>query len=119
KPYSKPYSKPYIEKEDKSSKNKKFEKPTIAEIENYCKEINSNINAHNFYDFYESKGWLIGKNPMKCWKACVRTWERNTKGVKSDAGFTSNKLVTEVDSRENATRNKATVDKWGIETNRL
>lgn len=61
-------------------KEKSFTKPSLEEIENYCKERNNNINANNFYDFYESKNWYVGKNKMKDWKACVRTWEqRNTK----------------------------------------
>ena len=57
-------------------KERKFKKPTIEEIENYCEERNNGISANNFYDFYESKGWKIGKEPMKDWKACIRTWER-------------------------------------------
>lgn len=58
--------------------NKKFKKPTAEEVRNYCKEIEANINADGFIDFYESKGWLIGKNLMKDWKAAVRTWVRNS-----------------------------------------
>ena len=42
----------------------------------YCDERKNNVDADKFIDFYESKGWLIGKNPMKDWKACVRTWEK-------------------------------------------
>ncbi len=62
------------------SNNKgRFKKPTILEISNYCIERKNNIDAETFYDFYESKDWKIGKNKMKAWKACVRTWEkRNT-----------------------------------------
>ena len=55
---------------------KKFKKPTIEEIESYCRERNNNIDANAFYDYYESKGWMVGKNKMKDWKASVRTWER-------------------------------------------
>lgn len=55
---------------------KKFNKPTIEEIAEYCKERNNGINANAFYDFYESKDWYVGKNKMKDWKACVRTWEQ-------------------------------------------
>ena len=55
---------------------KKFIKPTIEEIIEYCKERNNSINANAFYDFYESKNWYVGKNKMKDWKACVRTWEQ-------------------------------------------
>lgn len=60
----------------KESKKKKFKKPTIEEIEQYCIERNNGINSEAFYDFYESKDWFVGKNKMKDWKACVRTWEK-------------------------------------------
>jgi hypothetical protein len=62
------------------SNNKgRFIKPTVNEIAEYCIERKNNIDAETFYDFYESKDWKIGKNKMKAWKACVRTWEkRNT-----------------------------------------
>ena len=67
---------------------KKFVKPTINEIQEYCIERNNGINAEAFYDFYESKNWYVGKNKMKDWKACVRTWEqRNNKGVSVPSWF--------------------------------
>lgn len=65
-----------IEKENIKRKN--FIKPTIEEIEEYCKERNNGINANAFYDFYESKDWYVGKNKMKDWKACIRTWEQRS-----------------------------------------
>ena len=58
---------------------RKFKKPTIEEIKDYCIERNNGINAEAFYDFYESKDWYVGKNKMKDWKACVRTWEKREK----------------------------------------
>ena len=61
----------------KEYKERKFKKPTLDEVEEYCKERNNNINAQKFIDFYESKGWKVGKTPMKDWKACIRTWEGN------------------------------------------
>ena len=60
-------------------KRKIFKKPTIEEINEYCKERNNGIDAEAFYDFYESKDWYVGKNKMKDWKACVRTWEKRNK----------------------------------------
>ena len=54
----------------------RFKKPTVKDILSYCIERNNNIDAETFYDFYESKDWKIGKTKMKCWKACVRTWEK-------------------------------------------
>jgi hypothetical protein len=56
----------------------RFIKPTMDELRNYCKERKNSVNTDNFFDFYESKGWMIGKNKMKDWKAAVRTWERNS-----------------------------------------
>ena len=67
------------------SNNKgRFKKPTVNDVNDYCKERNNNIDAETFYDFYESKDWKIGKSKMKDWKACVRTWEKRqgkTKGM--------------------------------------
>ena len=60
---------------EKSTK-RKFDKPTIEQIQKYCIERNNGINAEAFYDFYESKNWYVGKNKMSDWKACVRTWEQ-------------------------------------------
>lgn len=66
----------------------KFVKPTIEEIQDYCIERSNGINANAFYDFYESKDWMVGKNKMKDWKACVRTWEtREKKEKKSSKDF--------------------------------
>jgi len=59
--------------------NKYFTKPSVFEIKFYCEERKNNINAESFYDFYESKGWKVGKSKMKDWKAAVRNWERRDK----------------------------------------
>lgn len=63
-----------------------FKKPEVSDIKEYCLERKNNVDAETFFDFYESKGWLIGKNKMKSWKACVRTWEksRNNKTNNND-----------------------------------
>lgn len=61
-----------------NTKRKVFAKPTVEEVKAYCTERKNNVDANKFIDFYESKGWLIGKNPMKDWKACVRTWEKTS-----------------------------------------
>ena len=55
-------------------------KPTIENIAEYCKERGNHVDPGEFFDFYQSKGWVIGKarSPMKDWQACIRTWERNT-----------------------------------------
>ena len=66
------------------SKAKAFSPPTVAEIESYCKERNNGIDAEWFYDFYQSKNWMVGKSKMKDWKASVRTWERRMKNEKKE-----------------------------------
>lgn len=60
----------------KKSASKKFVKPSVDEIAEYIKEKQYGINAQQFYDFYESKGWKVGNSGMKDWKAAVRNWEQ-------------------------------------------
>jgi len=56
---------------------KKFIPPTLEEVAAYCEERGNDVNPQSWLDFYTSNGWKVGKNPMKDWKAAVRTWERN------------------------------------------
>ena len=56
---------------------KRFVKPTIDQIREYCQDRNNSVDPEKFFYFYESKGWLVGKQPMKDWKACIRTWEKS------------------------------------------
>lgn len=58
---------------------KRFVKPTLEEVKEYCLSRKNNIDAQQFIDFYESKGWKVGNQSMKDWKACVRTWEQRNK----------------------------------------
>lgn len=60
-------------------KRKVFIPPTVDEVFDYCHSRQNGINAIQFVSFYESKGWMIGKNKMKDWKAAVRTWENKRK----------------------------------------
>ena len=58
---------------------KRFVPPTLAEVQSYVAERQSPVDPQGFIDFYESKGWMVGKTPMKDWKAACRnaeTWER-------------------------------------------
>ncbi|WP_297963928.1 hypothetical protein [uncultured Campylobacter sp.] len=59
------------------AKPKKFQKPTIEQIKAYCKEAGKDIDPEAFFDFYEAKGWVVGRAPMKDWKAAVRNWAKN------------------------------------------
>ena len=52
-----------------------FLPPTISEVKEYCEKRKNGISPEQFVNFYQSKGWMIGKNKMKDWKAAVRTWE--------------------------------------------
>ena len=55
-----------------------MKKPTITEITEYMNEINMDPDQPEaFYDYFESNGWRVGRNPMKSWKAAIRTWGRN------------------------------------------
>ena len=65
---------------DSSKENrdkKRFTPPTKEEIAAYCLEKDLHIDVDYFIDYYTANGWKVGKNPMKDWKATVRTWERN------------------------------------------
>ena len=115
-----------IEKEIDSSakstttKRKRFEKPTLSEIKQYCIERKNNVNAEHFFDYYESNGWKVGKNSMKDWKAAVRTWERSEyrkpnskKNSKEDAINVVNNLMNKlggVDTEQPTTDIESTID---------
>lgn len=86
----------HVNDNDNNINIKKFIKPTIEEIKSYCLERNNSINPIQFFDYYESKGWLIGKNPMKDWKACIRTWEQNAKKLEGSKKNSNNEEVSYV-----------------------
>ena len=77
------------EKEIIKEKTKRFSKPTPQEVQAYCDERENGISGEAFCDFYESKGWVIGKSPMKDWKAAVRTWEKKHKQDKKNGNSTT------------------------------
>ena len=54
-----------------------FIKPSIVEIKTYMLEIGMADVSEKWFDYYESNGWLVGKNKMKNWRAAVRTWKNN------------------------------------------
>jgi len=58
--------------------SKKNRKPTLFEVNDYCFERNKGVDPNKFFNYYESNGWMVGKNKMKDWKAAVRTWESNS-----------------------------------------
>ncbi len=74
-------------------KDKRFKKPSIEEIKEYCIERKNVVDAESFFNYYESKGWKVGKSPMKDWKSAVRTWEKNNYSSKS-----KNKIKTNLET---------------------
>jgi hypothetical protein len=72
----------------------RFTPPTLEQVQEYCRERQNNIDPQRFIDYYAARGWLIGKNKMKDWKAAVRTWERT--------GYSSNVQSQQKASKEAA-----------------
>ena len=70
------FEKVSIEEQPKEQQRGTKGKPTLQEVSDYCLERNNGIDPDKWYDFYTSNGWRVGKNPMKDWKAAVRTWEK-------------------------------------------
>jgi DNA-binding transcriptional ArsR family regulator len=71
-------------------------KPSVQEIKDYCLERNNGIDAEQFYHFYESKDWKIGKEKMKSWKSCIITWEKRKQKT------TTSKIDQQLDNYNNA-----------------
>lgn len=73
------------ERGDKSpTRRGRFSPPTVEEVREYCRERGNGIDAEQFIDFYQAKGWMVGKNKMKDWRASVRNWERRDTKERSD-----------------------------------
>lgn len=71
---------PIIKKDQKIGNTRtreKFTPPTLEQVRAYCQERNNSVDPERWLDHYTSNGWRVGKNPMKDWKAAVRTWERS------------------------------------------
>jgi hypothetical protein len=64
------------DKEKETEPQKRFTPPTVEDVKNYCRERGNKVDAERFVDFYSSKGWRVGNQPMRDWKAAVRTWEK-------------------------------------------
>ena len=81
-----PEKKPAQEIQPEKPKRKNFVKPTVEEIEAFCKEKKYAVNAQQFFNFYESNGWKIGRNAMKSWQAAVQNWNAREKANNKAAG---------------------------------
>lgn len=67
----------YITRARARETNTRFTPPDVQDVKAYCLERKNNVDPEKFIDFYEAKGWMVGKNRMKDWRAAVRNWERN------------------------------------------
>jgi hypothetical protein len=81
-----------LDENEQNKKKKRFTKPTLDQVKEYLKEINSAVDAGNWYDYYESNGWKVAKNPMSDWKACCRNWSRKEKSSETNDRFKDVKL---------------------------
>ena len=77
---------------DRLGKSKRFTPPSREEVQAYCMERGNQVDADAFIDFYTSKGWMVGKNPMKDWKVCVRTWEKRDSQKANKGNKVANQL---------------------------
>lgn len=64
---------------DKPPTRHKFSPPTVEDVQAYCDEKGYAVDPGRFVDYYTSNGWRVGKNPMRDWKAAVRTWNGKEK----------------------------------------
>lgn len=89
-----PQNNPQITPIDKTGKvigtpAKRFVKPTVQELKEYIAANAISVDAERFFNYYEANGWKVGRNPMKDWKAALRTWTRQNQQKKAaDIGVT-------------------------------
>lgn len=77
---------PSPEPPPQQSSSKRFNPPTVEEVDAYCRERGNEIKAQKFVDHYAAIGWMIGKTKMKDWKAAVRTWEQRDLERRQEGG---------------------------------
>lgn len=73
----------------------RFQKPSLEEIRQYCISRGNQVDPEQFLNFYESKGWMVGKTPMRDWRAAVRTWEKREKEIPQRKRSTRQESVLE------------------------
>lgn len=66
--------------------SRRFVPPDVEQVRSYCRERNNGIDPEAFVNYYASKGWTVGRAPMKDWKAAVRTWEQRRRSQRKDGG---------------------------------
>lgn len=86
------------ERKKVAQKKERFKPPSVQDVQDYCNERQNGIQAYTFVNFYQSKGWKVGNQPMKDWRASVRTWEQKNKqnGITNttNTGFSNNATVS-------------------------
>lgn len=116
---------PVIQSESESNPNPKegakapnararFSPPSVSDVEAYCRERRNDVDPQRFVDFYASKGWKVGSQPMKDWKAAVRTWERRGKDERS-ASKPKQRSLNGAHNHHQRTYTDADLDKIGID----
>lgn len=101
-----------INNKQETTKRKRFTPPLFDEVSAYCKTRNNQVDPQAFLDHYQSNGWMRGKNKIKDWQACVRTWEKNHETSQRTYG----KAVSKSDQRdEEARRYLAKIDAGDVE----
>lgn len=83
----------------KNERNGRFVRPSVEEISGYCRERGNGVDAQRFFDYYESKGWLVGKTKMTDWRAAVRTWERNDSAKQKQSMSSHEMLMAEINGK--------------------
>lgn len=74
------YEKKKVPTEPKKKSGERFSPPTPEEVQEYCQEKSlRNVDPQQFVDFYASKGWKVGNQPMKDWRAATRNWNSRQK----------------------------------------
>ena len=93
------------------AKAKRFIPPSLEEVQAYCRERNNNVDPEQFINFYEAKGWMVGKNKMKDWKAAVRTWEKRENSTSQQAKAKPTNKFTDFPQREYSQSQQAEIER--------
>jgi hypothetical protein len=93
---------------DKDRRGGSFVPPTVDEVREFCSSRNNRVDAEAFVDFYVSKGWMVGKNKMKDWRAAVRTWERRDGDRDRDKSTDNNSFIGVVSNNDNSRNGNGT-----------
>jgi hypothetical protein len=73
-------------RQEPSVESSKSVRASLEDVQRYCRERENRVDPQRFFDYYTSNGWKVGRNPMKDWKAAVRTWERNDNDKRNGIG---------------------------------